>query len=258
MGIKEWLRKKVKKPLTEKTRTARVSVSKTGYKKEKPKETLVEEHSLMSPERMPESSVPEQQPPMPTTTEEKETQVNLTPSERTTSMDTVKSSSQRKLTLDAIPRYSKILIPHDGSDMSDKALAQAIYQSKISGAEIVILNVVEHIESKESSTVTATVKGGGRELDKTKSGDLEITVEGEVKQMIEDKIRLCREAGVTSQVSYKIQTGKPVEEIVKLAEELSVDLIVMASSRIISSVMVLGSITRKVMDGTKRPVLVIR
>jgi nucleotide-binding universal stress UspA family protein len=76
--------------------------------------------------------------------------------------------------------------------------------------------------------------------------------------MIEDKIRLCREAGVTSQVSYKIQTGKPVEEIVKLAEELSVDLIVMASSRIFSSVMVLGSITRKVMDGTKRPVLVVR
>ena len=128
----------------------------------------------------------------------------------------------------------------------------------MSGAEIVILNVVEHIESKESSTVTATVKGERRELDKSRGTDLEITVEGEVKRMIEDKIRLCREAGVTSQVSYKIQTGKPVEEIVKLAEELSVDLIVMASSRIFSSVMVLGSITRKVMDGIKRPVLVVR
>jgi nucleotide-binding universal stress UspA family protein len=75
--------------------------------------------------------------------------------------------------------------------------------------------------------------------------------------MIEEKIRLCKEAGVTTQISYKIQTGRPVEEIVKLAEEMSVDLIVMTSSKIISPVMVLGSITRKVMDGTKKPVLVI-
>jgi hypothetical protein len=28
--------------------------------------------------------------------------------------------------------------------------------------------------------------------------------------MIEEKIRLCKEAGLKGQVSYKIQTGKPV------------------------------------------------
>jgi nucleotide-binding universal stress UspA family protein len=157
------------------------------------------------------------------------------------------------LSLEAIPQYSRILVPHDGSEISDKALAHAIYQSKISGAEIVILNVVEHVEP----LATATMKGEGEEFDKTRRADLEITVGGEVKQMIEEKIRLCKEAGVTSQVSYKIQTGRPVDEIAKLAEEMNIDLIVMASSRITSSVMVLGSITRKVMDSTKKPVLVI-
>jgi nucleotide-binding universal stress UspA family protein len=161
------------------------------------------------------------------------------------------------LSPEAIPKYSKILIPHDGSEISDKALAHAIYQSKISNAEIVILNVVEHIESKASSTVTATVKGEGRESDKIGRGDLEITMEGGVKQLIEEKIRLCKEAGATSQISYKIQTGRPVDEIVKLAEEMNIDLIVMASNKIVSSVMVLGSVTRKVIDGTKKPVLVI-
>ncbi len=70
-------------------------------------------------------------------------------------------------------------------------------------------------------------------------------------------MRLCKEAGVTSQVSYKIQTGRPVDEIVKLAEAMNIDLIVMASSKITSPVMVLGSITRRVIDGTKKPVLVI-
>ena len=258
MGIKEWFSKKIKKPLTADTRTTRVSVSKTEYKKETPKETLSEEQMRISPEKRPETLMPEEQLSVPAKEEIRDTQVSTARNERSASKRESKSSLQR-LSLDAIPKYSKVLVPHDGSEMSDRALAQAIYQSKMSGAEIVILNVVEHIESsKESSTVTATVKGERRELDKSRGTDLEITVEGEVKRMIEDKIRLCREAGVTGQVSYKIQTGKPVEEIVKLAEELSVDLIVMASSRIFSSVMVLGSITRKVMDGTKRPVLVVR
>lgn len=257
MGIREWFRKKINKPLTADTRTTRVSVSKTEYKKETPKETLSEEQMRTSPDKRPETPLPEQQPSAPAREEIRETQVSTASSERSASKDGSKSSLQR-LSLDTIPKYSKVLVPHDGSEMSDRALAQAIYQSKMSGAEIVILNVVEHIESKESSTVTATVKGERREFDKSRGTDLEITVEGEVKRMIEDKIRLCREAGVTGQVSYKIQTGKPVEEIVKLADELSVDLIVMASSRIFSSVMVLGSITRKVMDGTKRPVLVVR
>lgn len=252
MGIKEWFSKKIKKPLTADTGTTRVSVSKTEYKKETPKETLSEEQMRISPEKRPETAVPEEQLSVPAKEEIRETQVSTARNERSASKE------EQRLSLDTIPKYSKLLIPHDGSEMSDRALAQAIYQSKMSGAEIVILNVVEHIESKESSTVTATVKGERRELDKSRGTDLEITVEGEVKRMIEDKMRLCREAGVTSQVSYKIQTGKPVEEIAKLAEELSVDLIVMASSRIFSSVMVLGSITRKVMDGTKRPVLVVR
>jgi nucleotide-binding universal stress UspA family protein len=75
--------------------------------------------------------------------------------------------------------------------------------------------------------------------------------------MIQDKLNLCKDAGVKSQVSYKIQTGKPVDEIVKISEEINVDLIVMASSRISSSIKVLGSTTRKVIDHAKRPVLVI-
>jgi nucleotide-binding universal stress UspA family protein len=269
VGIKEWFLKKIKKqPLTKVDETIRVSTSRADYKEKKPEDILSEEHIMTSHRTTSATSKLEQQSSnIAPKGEEEVVQVNSTQNELPesqqttgkirTSVETKKVSLQR-LSPEAIPKYSKILVPHDGSEISDKALAHAIYQSKISNAEIVILNVVEHIESKESSTVTATVKGeGGKEFDKTGRADLEITVEGEVKKMIEEKIRLCKEAGVTSQVSYKIQTGRPVEEIVKLAEEISVDLIVMTSNKIISPVMVLGSITRKVMDGTKKPILVI-
>lgn len=263
VGIREWFRKKVKRPVTDSVETARVSVSKTGYKKEKPEQKLSEEHTMTSHQNT--SVTSRHDTPKTTTTTKVEqlevVQLNPTDNELQTpekihKSEATKPASLQRLSPEAIPMYSKILVPHDGAEMSDKALAHAIYQSKISDAEIVILNVVEHVESKESSTMTATMKGEG-EFDKTRRADLEITVEGEVKQMIEDKIRFCKEAGVTSQVSYKIQTGKPVDEIIKLVEEMNIDLIVMASNRIISPVMVHGSVTRKVMDGTKKPVLVI-
>jgi nucleotide-binding universal stress UspA family protein len=269
VGIKEWFLKKIKKhPLTEVDETIRVSTSRADYKEKKPEDILSEEHTMTFHQNTSATSKPEQQSSHITPKGEEEvvqvnsTQNGLSESQQTTgkirtSVET-KTVSLQRLSPEAIPKYSKILIPHDGSEISDKALAHAIYQSKISNAEIVILNVVEHFESKESSTVTATVKGEGRESDKTGRGNLEITMEGGVKQLIEEKIRLCKEAGVTSQVSYKIQTGKPVDEIVRLAEETNIDLIVMASSRITSPVMVHGSVTRKVMDGTKKPVLVIR
>jgi nucleotide-binding universal stress UspA family protein len=169
--------------------------------------------------------------------------------------------SQSKASPGADLEYNRILVPHDGSEMSDKALNHAIYLSKISGAEIVILHIVEHMHNVDSSAVLATSKEEreeGKDIGKAKKEGFEITVEGEVKHMIEEKRRLCQQAGVKSQVSYKVQTGKPVDEIVKLSEEMNTDLIVMASSRTPSLTRtLLGSITRKVIDNVEKPLLVI-
>ena len=59
-------------------------------------------------------------------------------------------------------------------------------------------------------------------------------------------------------MSYKIQTGKPVEEIIKVSEEMNIDLLVMASSKSSSLVSkILGSTARKVIDNIKNPVLIV-
>ena len=76
--------------------------------------------------------------------------------------------------------------------------------------------------------------------------------------MIEEKMRFCKQAGVKSQVSYRIQTGKSVDEIVKLSNDVNADLIVMASKRSSSIIKkVLGSTARKVIDAVERPILVV-
>ena len=53
----------------------------------------------------------------------------------------IQSSSNKKVQRSAketimanIPQYKKILVPHDGSEVSDKALAHAVYLSKVSKA----------------------------------------------------------------------------------------------------------------------------
>ena len=52
-----------------------------------------------------------------------------------------------------VPSYTKILVPHDGKVMSDKALSHAIYISNLSGAEIVILRIIEDIDKLGDTSV---------------------------------------------------------------------------------------------------------
>ena len=51
--------------------------------------------------------------------------------------------------------------------------------------------------------------------------------------MLDERIRQCKDVGI-NKISYKIRTGKIVDEIVHQSEEMDFDLIIMASSRISS------------------------
>ena len=168
-----------------------------------------------------------------------------------------------------IPQYKKILVPDDFSERSDKALSHAIYISNSTGADLVILNIITDIEIKPTM-ISATTKEGIGEVkegiieigtleNKTdKSNDIHVSLEGQAEQMVEERIKQCKQAGAKNQVSYKMQTGKNlVDEILDLSEQMNIDLIIMASSKVTSPIMGLTSATRKIIDGANRPVLVI-
>jgi nucleotide-binding universal stress UspA family protein len=293
VGLKDWFQKKIKQSLSkEEDEITKSSASNADLKKKNSKGMLSEEDKKTSDDRdiseaakfqkatkeevviglEEEGTMGRQQQQQQQTssfeemkTQQQDVELKSIETEQSQSLQSMKEPQQPlsataslpRQSHDVIPKYKRILIPHDGSEMSDKALGHAIYLSKVSDADIIILNVLDRIESKDSSAVLATMKGGERgQLDRA-NRDVEITMEGGAKQMIEDKMKLCKEAGVKSQVSYKIQTGKPLDEIIKLSEEMDIDLVVMASSRLASSVRVLGSITRKVIGTVKQPVLVI-
>ena len=161
-----------------------------------------------------------------------------------------------------IPKFKRILVPYVTSQMSDKALRYAIYLSKIFNSDIFILNVVENYEDLKYM-LPATIRAE-READPERStksglqhGDLKVSLEGVLRKVIEEKISLCKEAGLNTPITYEIRTGNPSDEIVKVAELTEFDLVVMASHRITSTIKSIGSITRKVMDTIRKPILLI-
>lgn len=200
--------------------------------------------------------------------EEKALALEESESEETT-MARMTTKEAGRLAPSFIPRYKKILVPDDFSELSDTALSHAIYISNSTGADLIILNIITDTEIKPT-TISATTKEGvgeGKEgiievgivenkVDK--HDDIHVSLEGQAEQMVKERVRLCKEAGAKNQISYKMQTGKNVvDEILGLSEEMDIDLIVMSSSKVTATIRGFTSTTRKVIDSAKRPVLVI-
>ena len=144
-------------------------------------------------------------------------------------------------------------MPHDGSEMSDHALKHALYLAKLSGAQLVILHVIESEVIPPSALLTFIRPETGL---KGAKEDLKSTFEEAARRMLEQRIKESKDDGIAN-VEYIIRAGKPVDEIIDESEDRNYDLVVMASSRITSKVRVLGSNVRRVLDSITRPVLVI-
>lgn len=164
----------------------------------------------------------------------------------------VESSMHRSPSIN--PQIKKILVPHDGSKMSDKALSYAIYLSKLTRADLLILNVMDqpNILIPASAIVFSSP---GDKLDKIKN-DLQRLSKEYSNQILEKAMELTKQEEVIN-TSYIIRSGKTVDEIVAVSEKRNIDLIVMASSRIASTIRILGSTTKGVLNSIRKPVLVI-
>ena len=164
------------------------------------------------------------------------------------------SNNNYSISKSNIPSYTKILVPHDGKEMSDKALSHAIYLSNLSGAEIVILRIIEDIDKLGDTSVN--VSQSNKAIDNQKG--FEHNIQGELVNTMEQKIKKCVEVGSKNKISYEIKAGHVVDEIVKADQEDNYDLIVMTTSHLDSWVRSLFSETRKIISNINTPVLLIQ
>jgi len=151
-----------------------------------------------------------------------------------------------------VPSLSKIVITDDGKDESNKAFNFAIALSRNSGAELVILRILEDFEKVEGFSV----EGVGQ--DNISNSDVKREVKGQVLDEMETKIKRCKEVGCENKISYKFKVGKATEEIVKEIKEGNYDLLVLRSSHLDTWVNSLFSDARKIISNIEIPVLIVQ
>jgi nucleotide-binding universal stress UspA family protein len=146
---------------------------------------------------------------------------------------------------------TKILVPSDGSKMSQKAVKYAAGLAKQIGSSIILLSVIDkssYIPQSIPSTATP----------RNIAEPLEDYLKEASQAHLEDARQLCEKNGVQSKTI--VRSGHPVEEIIKEAKKSNVDLIVLGShGRSALKAALLGSVTFGVIHkDIKIPVLVVR
>ena len=138
--------------------------------------------------------------------------------------------------------------------MSNKALLHAVVLTKIANAELIVVNVIGKDVVPPSTLLSFIGKEGNEGLDKSKES-LRNMLESAVQKMLEEKVKGYKDLHIN--LTSQVLVGNPTNEIIKFAEETNIDLIVMSSRKITSVVRTIGSTVRKVIDNTRKPVLVI-
>lgn len=146
--------------------------------------------------------------------------------------------------------YQKILLPTDGSKFAEKAAEHAIWIASRSGAEIIVLNVIE----------TSSLVGLPAE-------DLIVKIKEMLKEegrrsleRISEMISQSEEESKTEDVKITLKTeeGSPADSILKTIENENIDLVVMGTSgKHGLDRFLLGSVTEKVVRSSKCPVLAV-
>jgi nucleotide-binding universal stress UspA family protein len=146
--------------------------------------------------------------------------------------------------------YQKILLPTDGSKFAEKAADHAIWIASQSGAEIIVLNVIEtsSLVGLPAEDLIVRIKEmlkeeGRRSLERIS----EMVTEEEKELKIED-----------IKVNLKTEEGSPADAILKTVEKEDIDLVVMGTSgKHGLDRFLLGSVTEKVVRSAKCPVLAV-
>ena len=149
----------------------------------------------------------------------------------------------------------KILLPHDGTKISDKALEKSKEFAKAFNAELYILHVIEHIPIPPS-----LILGNERQwIAESRRSIAKKLKEGWLK-MAKEKINpVLEKENIKFNTSVLTDEQPLSEQILKFASDNKVNLIIVGSQRLnkISKIKALGSVSRKISENANCPVMII-
>ncbi|NQV40322.1 MAG: universal stress protein [Nitrosopumilus sp.] len=150
--------------------------------------------------------------------------------------------------------YKKILVPHAGTPMGDKALKHAVHIAKFDSSEILILHVVEALQKPPMFALSGMeIKALSREFQKAAKQSV-INSKKEMGKKVEHyKLQNIN-------IQYKVVMGDADEVITRYVKNHHFDLIVMAKRKKLTGIkklLSLGSVSRKIIEIGLCPVLLI-
>jgi len=146
--------------------------------------------------------------------------------------------------------FKNILVPTDGSPLSQEAVRKAVTFAKETGARVVAFY------AKPEAPMPQYIEG--IQVDRLIQEQYDKAAEEQAKKILGFAEGLCRDAGVACSTA-KASSDSPYEAIIDAANSNGCDLIFMAShGRRGISGLLLGSETSKVLTHSKIPVLVFR
>lgn len=152
----------------------------------------------------------------------------------------------------------KILVPHDGSELSDRALNKAIEFAKPLKSDIIILHILDDKLIPSEAIMSILGKKSSTVMD-AKLQILNIVRIG-AEQLLKDRTEKVRKSGIN--VRFIVGMGSPAEGVANVARNENVDLIIMGSKELEkengSKLKALGSVTRRVSEISDCPVMIVK
>lgn len=151
--------------------------------------------------------------------------------------------------------YSTILVPHDGTEMSEKAVEESIKFAKIFGSDIILLYVADERYAPPSSLLSFI---GNRKSLKEAKDELKRVLQSGAEAMLDrTAARIKEEGDIKSKIM--IRAGSPAKEIAEVAKETKSEIIIMGSRSLKKSgkLGALGSVARKVAEIAPCPVMLV-
>lgn len=140
-----------------------------------------------------------------------------------------------------------ILCPVDFGEPSSEALAEAARFARFFGAELWVMHVTPYLAALPYEVQMAT--------------PLPVPLDGETQQEALSALRdmVQKQVPEDVKVHYEVRAGDAAEEIVKAAEELKVDLLIISTHGLTGwRHFVFGSVAEAVVRTSTRPVLTLR
>ncbi len=141
--------------------------------------------------------------------------------------------------------FKKILVPLDGSELSESALTNVIdITMDCRALEVILMRIREPLDPNVIGTLDAKV-----------AVELDQAYREEAVRYLDKVVETLKEKGIKAKT--EILSGNPAEEIIKYSQKNNVDLIIMSTrGRSGISRLVFGSVAEKVIRNSTVPVLI--